>query len=74
MLCFKCLVGSCSLVTATPSDVTEYFPEVKGNLTKVTWAHAVNNLTLLEEALKGNTIRLVLYSLVFQNSQPVLNL
>jgi hypothetical protein len=33
--------------------LAEYFSSVEGDLTKITWAHAVNNRSLLKEALKG---------------------
>nr|CAD7585612.1 unnamed protein product [Timema genevievae] len=35
----------------TIPDVREYFPDIKGDLTKVTWAHAVNNKELFKKAL-----------------------
>lgn len=35
------------------TDASEFFPNIDGNLTKITWAHAVNNKTLLGEALQG---------------------
>lgn len=40
----------CAPVTET---VANFFPEVEGNLTKITWAHAVNNKTMLNKTLEG---------------------
>lgn len=40
----------CAPVTET---VVNFFPEVEGNLTKITWAHAVNNKTMLNKTLEG---------------------
>lgn len=52
------------VVTATVSseDITDFFPEAKNNLTKITWAHAVNNQTLLEDALKGENLQKNVYN------------
>jgi len=36
----------------TRNEVAEFFPEIQGDLTRVSWAHAVNNKELLEKALK----------------------
>ncbi|KYM91436.1 hypothetical protein ALC53_01504 [Atta colombica] len=30
---------------------SEFFPNIQGNLTKITWAHGVNSLTELDKAL-----------------------
>ncbi|KAM0735719.1 Protein FAM151B [Formica fusca] len=40
-------------------DPTKFFPKVKGNLTKIVWAHAVNNLTELERALSSEDIMML---------------
>lgn len=40
----------CAPVTET---VANFFPEVEGNLTKITWAHAVNNKAKLNKTLEG---------------------
>ena len=32
-------------------DVATFFPQINGNLTKIVWAHAVNNKTKLENVL-----------------------
>uniref|UniRef100_V9IDE0 Protein FAM151B n=1 Tax=Apis cerana TaxID=7461 RepID=V9IDE0_APICE len=45
----------CASVTET---VANFFPEVEGNLTKITWAHAVNNKTMLNKTLEGNAMML----------------
>ncbi|KAF2882075.1 hypothetical protein ILUMI_24078 [Ignelater luminosus] len=39
-------------------DITDFFPEAKGNLTKITWAHAVNSQELLNDALNGTVMML----------------
>lgn len=31
----------------------EFFPQIEGNLTKITWAHAVNSKKLLNQTLEG---------------------
>jgi len=37
--------------------VEEYFEDrIAGDLSKVTWKHAVNNVQLLDEALKGTML------------------
>ncbi|XP_046388576.1 protein FAM151B isoform X2 [Ischnura elegans] len=38
--------------------VPDFFPQIHGDLTKVTWAHAVNSMALLMEALEGNVMML----------------
>ena len=35
------------------SDVTDYWPEVKHDLTKVIWSHATNSQNKLQKALEG---------------------
>ncbi|GLV40037.1 uncharacterized protein CBL_10934 [Carabus blaptoides fortunei] len=47
-----------SLITMSKCDLTDYFPDIDGNLTKITWAHAVNNISLLETALAGKVMML----------------
>nr|CAD7401565.1 unnamed protein product [Timema poppensis] len=39
-------------------NVQEYFPDIKGDLTKVTWAHAVNNKELFKKALADKLMML----------------
>ena len=34
-------------------DVTEYWPELKDDLTKVIWSHATNSKVKLQTALEG---------------------
>jgi len=41
-----------------PEPLSEYFPEIKGDLTKVTWEHAVNSRQLLDAALAGDSMML----------------
>ena len=36
-------------------DVTEYWPELKDDLTKVIWSHATNSKVKLQTALEGKT-------------------
>ncbi|KAL6438344.1 hypothetical protein ACFW04_004480 [Cataglyphis niger] len=40
-------------------DPTKFFPNVKGNLTKIVWAHAVNSLAELERALSSEDIMML---------------
>lgn len=40
----------CASVTET---VANFFPEIEGNLTKISWAHAVNDKTTLNKTLEG---------------------
>ncbi|XP_031772285.1 protein FAM151B isoform X3 [Apis florea] len=44
-----------SSVTET---VANFFPEIEGNLTKITWAHAVNDKAKLNKTLEGNAMML----------------
>ncbi len=34
-------------------EVTDYWPEVAGDLTRVSWSHATNSRLELDEALRG---------------------
>lgn len=38
---------------ANSQDIATFFPKINGDLTQVTWAHAVNSWSLLEKALNG---------------------
>lgn len=40
-------------------DVIEYWPEVKDDLTLVTWSHATNSKQKLEDALRNNSIMMM---------------
>lgn len=40
-------------------EVTEYFPELNGDLTHVVWAHAVNNRSLLTKALNDSSVMML---------------
>lgn len=44
-----------SIVPTTVKSVStaDFFQEINGNLTKITWAHAVNNRSLLAEVLSS---------------------
>ena len=43
-----------SKVTFDIPDVQEYWPDLDGDLTKVTWSHATNSQQKLAEALSGD--------------------
>ncbi|CAH1403882.1 unnamed protein product [Nezara viridula] len=43
-------------VMAHHETLADYFPEIKGDLTKVTWVHAVNTLEKLADALNGKAL------------------
>ncbi|XP_011267179.1 protein FAM151B [Camponotus floridanus] len=49
-------------------DPTKFFPDVKGNLTKIVWAHAVNNRTKLIEALSSEDIMMLEADVVVGNT------
>lgn len=40
-------------------SVQEYFPDLGGDLTKLTWAHAVNNQSLLSEAIENSNVMML---------------
>lgn len=40
-------------------DPTKFFPNIKGNLTKIVWAHAVNSLAELDKALSSEDIMML---------------
>ncbi|XP_063914706.1 protein FAM151B isoform X2 [Zophobas morio] len=39
-------------------DINDFFPDIHGNLTKITWAHAVNSQTYLKNALNSSVMML----------------
>ena len=39
-------------------DVTEYWPELKDDLTKVIWSHATNSKVKLQTALEGKSTKI----------------
>lgn len=41
-----------------PVAVDKYFPEINGDLTRVTWLHAVNSVSKLQSALDGDVMML----------------
>jgi len=43
------------LASARIVDVTDYWPELNGDLTKVTWSHATNSQELLAKALSASS-------------------
>lgn len=49
------LVSEAAMGKISP-DPKNFFPEINGNLTKIVWAHAVNNQTELEKALSSGTL------------------
>ncbi|KAG5331013.1 F151B protein, partial [Acromyrmex charruanus] len=44
---------------SSPCNPSEFFPNIQGNLTKITWAHAVNSLTELDKALSSADIMML---------------
>lgn len=54
---FHCIFIKISALSETclgePSDTTDFFPDIQNNLTKLSWAHAVNNASYLEKVLSG---------------------
>ncbi|CAD1475361.1 unnamed protein product, partial [Heterotrigona itama] len=54
-------------------DVATFFPQINGNLTKIVWAHAVNNKTLLENALKTADIMMLEADVtIANNTTPIM--
>lgn len=56
--------------------VDKYFPEINGDLTRVTWLHAVNSVSKLQSALDGMLLmpiyceaKVCLESLVLQSKE-----
>ncbi|XP_031340355.1 protein FAM151B isoform X2 [Photinus pyralis] len=47
-----------TLSLSVPDHTAAFFPNVKGNLTAITWAHAVNSQALLQTALNGSVMML----------------
>ena len=45
-------------------DVQEYWPDLDGDLTKVTWSHATNSQQKLAEALSGDKRKTLAQSLL----------
>ncbi|KAJ8951027.1 hypothetical protein NQ318_006412 [Aromia moschata] len=54
LLCALCLATA----MASP-DVTVFFPQISGNLTQITWAHAVNNQSYLTSTLNDSSIMMI---------------
>ena len=42
-----------------PQDVTEYWPEVKDDLSKVKWSHATNSEKELNDALTSKVFEII---------------
>lgn len=40
-------------------NVQDYFPDLNGDLTKLTWAHAVNNQSHLSEAINNTNVMML---------------
>ncbi|KAK5644125.1 hypothetical protein RI129_007970 [Pyrocoelia pectoralis] len=57
-LLFYIVIHCVALTLATPDSTSTFFPNVKGNLTAITWAHAVNSQSLLQTALNGSVMML----------------
>nr|XP_023014638.1 GATA zinc finger domain-containing protein 24 [Leptinotarsa decemlineata] len=55
-ICVTCFISS---KMSSAESIVDFFPEVKGNLTRVTWAHAVNNSTYLTSVLQNNEIKMI---------------
>lgn len=55
---FSIFVNCVTLSLSTPDLTAAFFPNVKGNLTAITWAHAVNSPALLQTALNGSVMML----------------
>lgn len=53
--CIGLFTGLMAIMSSSvrTSEITDFFPEAKNNLTKISWAHAVNNQSLLDDALRG---------------------
>ncbi|KAJ8976501.1 hypothetical protein NQ317_018445, partial [Molorchus minor] len=51
MVCFASVMAS--------SDVAVFFPSINGNLTRITWAHAVNNQSYLTSTLNNTDIMMI---------------
>lgn len=47
-----------TMTNAVPTEPKNFFPDLKDNLTTVTWAHAVNSKTDLDEALSSQVMML----------------
>ncbi|KAF7266750.1 hypothetical protein GWI33_019952 [Rhynchophorus ferrugineus] len=50
--------ASIILAVAT-ADMEDFFPNIKGNLTKISWAHAVNNQSHLAAVLNDSAIMMI---------------
>ncbi|XP_077286171.1 protein FAM151B isoform X1 [Arctopsyche grandis] len=65
-------------IVCEPSDTIDFFPNIKDNLTKLSWAHAVNDARYLEEVLSGDIMMIeadiILGTLIDDpsNLQPVM--
>nr|CAI5833248.1 unnamed protein product [Callosobruchus analis] len=49
----------CQTATIMRSTMTDFFPEVDGNMSLVTWAHAVNNQAYLSKTLADGKIMMI---------------
>lgn len=45
--------------TMSTTDITQFFPQIQGNLTLVTWAHAVNNQSYLKSVLADDNVMMI---------------
>ncbi|KAH0999506.1 hypothetical protein HUJ04_005280 [Dendroctonus ponderosae] len=75
---FRYFIGLIMMATAARfinGTMEDFFPDIKQNLTKITWAHAVNNQTYLDATLKNdiNMIEadIVLGTLINGKTDPI---
>nr|CAH7763598.1 unnamed protein product [Callosobruchus chinensis] len=54
-----CMCKRGQTATIMRSTMTEFFPEVRGNVSLVTWAHAVNNQAYLSKTLADGSIMMI---------------
>uniref|UniRef100_V5I8P8 Menorin-like domain-containing protein n=1 Tax=Anoplophora glabripennis TaxID=217634 RepID=V5I8P8_ANOGL len=57
--CVYFLCGCVAFGAMASPDVTVFFPEINGNLSSITWAHAVNNQSYLNSTLNDNNIMMI---------------
>ncbi|XP_076296292.1 protein FAM151B isoform X2 [Lasioglossum baleicum] len=58
------------MTNAAPMDPKIFFPELKGNLTNITWAHAVNNKEALREALANSLVNMLEADVIMGYKSP----
>ncbi|XP_034247808.1 protein FAM151B [Thrips palmi] len=67
-------IGVAGAVKAVPDsqNISAFFPKINGDLTKISWAHAVNNQSLLAEALNGSVMMMEADVIMSAAGQPVM--